>query len=135
MDMAEEATLLRLPEDGPAAEFERPSHVVQERRREQQVGAEPRVELRGLAAERRHADGVLEQPARVRVVILERRGEVAKRAAGERLLDGAAQPRVRDLCGEELEEAFELVRLGPKRGWHRQRVDVGGGLAQAEFDL
>src|ERR671934_2112554 len=109
MDVAEKATLLRLSEDGPAAELERPADVVQERRREQQVGTEPRVELRRLAAERRHADGVLEQPACVRVMVLEGRGEVAQRPAGQDPLDDSAQRRMRDLGGEELEEAFELV--------------------------
>jgi hypothetical protein len=41
---------------------------VEERGREEEVGTQPRVELGGLAGERRHADGVLEQATRVRVV-------------------------------------------------------------------
>src|ERR671922_2347597 len=110
MDVAEETAFFRLPEDGPTAELERPADVVQERRCEQQLGAEPRVELRRLAAERRHADGVLEKAARVRVVVLEGRGEVAQRAVGEHGLDRLPQARVRDLGDEELEEALELVR-------------------------
>src|SRR5919204_6372983 len=135
MDMAEKAPLLRLPEDGPAAELERPADIVEKRRREQQVGAEPRVELRRLAAERRHADGVLEQPAGVRVVVLEGRREVTQRAAGEHSLDRLPQARVRDLGRQELEEAFELVRVAPE-GWrHRLRVDVGGGLDRANGEL
>src|SRR5205823_23794 len=60
MDMAEEAALLRLPEDGPAAELERPAGVVQERRREEQVDAEPRVDLGGGLD---RADGELEAVA------------------------------------------------------------------------
>ena len=53
---------------GRAAELERAPDVVQQRGREQEVGAEPRVQLRRLAAERRDADRVLEQAARVAVV-------------------------------------------------------------------
>ena len=56
-----------------AAELERPADVVEERRGEQEVGAQARVELRRLAAERRDADGVLEQAARVGVVAVGRR--------------------------------------------------------------
>ena len=42
--------------------------VVQQRRRGEQVGVEPRVQLSGLAAERGHRDGVLREPAGVGVV-------------------------------------------------------------------
>src|SRR5918911_3432658 len=122
MDVAEQATLLRLPEDGPAAELERPAHVVEERGGEEQVGAEPRMQLRRLAAERRHADRVLEQPARVRVVVFERRREVAERAVGEHLLYGAAEAGVRDLRRQELEEALELVGVAAERGGHAVRI-------------
>ena len=45
----------------------------------EQVRAQARVELRGLAAERRHADRVLEQPARIGVVAVWRRRQ--RRAA------------------------------------------------------
>ena len=58
--------------------------VVDERRREQQLAAQPRMELRRLAAERRDADRVLEQAAGVGVVVVGRRrirGEVARRRA------------------------------------------------------
>src|SRR5919206_3138916 len=106
MDVAEETALVRLAEDRAAAELERPAGVVEERRREEQVGTEPRMELRRVAAQGRHADRVLEEPARVRVVVLERRREVAQCAALERLSHRPAQPRVRDLAGQELEEAL-----------------------------
>ncbi len=68
MDVAEQSTLLRLAERGAATELPDASDVVQERGGEQEVGAEPGMELCGLAAERRHADRVLEQAARVTVV-------------------------------------------------------------------
>ena len=51
----------------------------------EQVGAQARVQLRQLAADRRDADGVLEQPAGVRVMPLRRRRD--RRAA--------ARPRAR----------------------------------------
>jgi hypothetical protein len=46
---------------------------VQERRGEQEVRAETRVQLARFAAERRDPDRVLEQPAGIRVVCLRRR--------------------------------------------------------------
>ena len=55
---------------------------MQERRGEQEVVAQARVELGGLAAERRDADRVLEQPARVAVVAVRPGGRKrAKRRA------------------------------------------------------
>ena len=66
--MAEQRSLGGRTKRGSAAELANPSDVVEERCREQEVGAEPRVQLCRLAAERRHADGVLEQAARVAVV-------------------------------------------------------------------
>ena len=69
----EQATFLGGPEHRAARQLDRAADVVQQRRREQEVGAEPRMELRQLAADRRDADGVLEQPAGVAVVALDRR--------------------------------------------------------------
>ena len=69
---------------GPRPSSTRPSDVVEERSCEQQVAAQPRMELRRLAAERRDADRVLEQPAGVRVVAVRRRRirrQVARRAS------------------------------------------------------
>ena len=59
----------------------RPAEVVEERRREQQVGAQPRMQLRRLAAQRRDADRVLEQAARVGVVPVLRRRQLAQARA------------------------------------------------------
>ena len=70
MDMAEQAALVGRPERRAAPELPDPADVVEQRRGEQQVGAQPRVQLRGLARQRRHADRVLEQAARVGVVRL-----------------------------------------------------------------
>ena len=74
-------------------ELERAADVVHERGREQQVAAQPRVELRRLARERRDADRVLEQAARVGVVVLGRRGERCEVAVAEHRFDGRARAR------------------------------------------
>ena len=57
---------------GPRPSSSVAADVVHERRCQQQVAAQPRVQLRRLAAERRDADGVLEQAAGVRVVAVGR---------------------------------------------------------------
>jgi hypothetical protein len=46
---------------------------VQQRCREEEVGAQPGMQLRGFTAQRRDADRVLEEPARVGVVRFGRR--------------------------------------------------------------
>ena len=60
VDVPEQSSLLRLREERRAADLEHAADVVDERGGEEQVGAEPRVELRRLTAERRDADRVLE---------------------------------------------------------------------------
>jgi hypothetical protein len=91
---------------------------VEERRGQDEIGAKSRVQLRRLAAERRDADRVLEQPARVGVVI-ERGRERAECAAGlgvrEDAPDGRTQSGVAELGGEEVEEAVELVGIAAER--------------------
>ncbi len=70
VDMTEQTALLRLPEGRATLQLAGAADVVQQRCTQQQVGAQPRVQLCGLAAERRHTDRVLEQPACVAVVPL-----------------------------------------------------------------
>ena len=76
-------------EGRPRPELECAPDVVDERRGEQQVTAEPRVQLRRLPGERRDTDRVLEQAARIGVMVVCRRrvrGEVTvslRRAKGE----------------------------------------------------
>ena len=71
------------------------------------------MQLRRLAAERRDRDRVLEQPARVTVVLRARRQspQGAPRLRVEHLRRGWAQTGMRELAYEELEEALELVRI------------------------
>ncbi len=119
---------------GPAAELDRAADVVHECRREQQVGAQPRMELRRLAAERRDADRVLQQPAGVGVVVVGRRRVGGEVAVGEHRLHGRGQRRVRDLGDEEVEEARDLVGIAADRRRERRRVDVGR-LERAHVEL
>src|SRR6476646_3956749 len=77
MDVAEQAALFRRFEDRSARQLSGAADVVEERRREKQVGAQPRMELRPLAADRRDADRVLEQSARIAVVAFDGSGQCA----------------------------------------------------------
>ena len=122
MDVAEQAPFLGLAEARPGLELARAADVVQERGGEQQVAAQARVQLRGLAAERGDADRVLEQAAGVAVVAVGAGG--GKRAGTPSAADGspstrsdeAGQAGVGDLRREELEEPVELVRVAAQRG-------------------
>jgi hypothetical protein len=60
MNVTEQATLLGLAERWASFELPHPADVVEERGREQEVCAKARVELSGLAGQRRHTDRVLE---------------------------------------------------------------------------
>ena len=62
------AALVADPELGAVGELARLADVVEQRRRHQQVGVEPRVELTELADERADRDRVLEQAAEVGVM-------------------------------------------------------------------
>jgi hypothetical protein len=117
-------SLLRRCEGRRRAKLERPPGVVHERRREEKIGAEARVQLCRLARKRRDANGVLEEPARVRVVGVGCRRIRAKRRSREYARHRLSQPDVGDLGNEELEEAFELLRV-PAHCWREgRRVDV-----------
>src|SRR5581483_4822184 len=115
MNMSEQPSLRRHRERRPAPELERPPDVVYERRGEQQVRAQPRMELRRLACERRDADRVLEQAAGVGVMVIRRRRVRAQLAIREHGRDRRAQPRMRDLRDEELEKADQLVLVAADR--------------------
>ena len=105
---------------GPRAELERAADVVHERRREQQVAAQPRMQLGGLAAERRDADRVLEQAAGVGVVAVGRGRERGEVAVGEHR---AARSRDSPGCDD-------LARRGT-RGSRRARPRRGASSASA----
>jgi hypothetical protein len=102
VDVAEQAPLLGRREHGRRAELARAADVVDERRGHQEVGAQPRMDLAELAAERRHADRVLEQAAGVRVVAVRGRRIRAQRRVRECPRDDAAQCVVVHLADQEL---------------------------------
>ena len=113
--------------------------VVQQRGGRQDVDVEARLPLRGLAAERRDRDGVLDQPARVGVVSrLGRRGRAEARAVGrvaEDPLDDAPQRVVVDLGDQEVEVAVEVVDVATRTRHQLERVAVGQSLDVAQLEL
>ena len=127
--MAEQPPLLGDPELGAVGELAQLADVVEQRRRHQQVGVEPRMQLADLAHQRRHGDRVLDQAADIGVVA----GAGAGRAAelgGDRLgeehpLDHLAQRRVVDLARQVLEEALELLGVAIGGGQELGRVELG----------
>src|SRR5436190_3618591 len=134
MDVAEQPPFGGRRERGAPGELERAADVVDERAGEQQVAAQARVELRGLAAERRDADGVLQQPAGVRVVVVERRGVRREVSVAQRATHRRREAAMRDLAGEELEEPGELLRVATCGRRERRRVNRGR-LDGAHVDL
>jgi uncharacterized protein (DUF1015 family) len=135
----EQPSLLRRQEEGRGAELDRAPDVVEERGRQQEVAAQAWMELGGLAAERRHADGVLQQPAGVGVVAVDGGGQVPEPGAEGRVADepgdGRAQAGVRQLVGEELEEAVQLVGVASERRRERRGIGVGCGLEGSHLEL
>jgi hypothetical protein len=65
MNVAEQPALVGESERRPTVELPGAADVVQQRGGEQQVDAQPWMQLSCLAAERRHPDRVLEEAARV----------------------------------------------------------------------
>ena len=137
MDMTKQSPLFRRPERWSASKLPDSADIVQERRGEQEVGAKPRMELGGLAGERRHTNGVMEQAARIVVVGLGC-GERAERSSNllvvHETADDGTQARVGDLVGQELEEAVELVGVAAQRGRQVARVGIGR-LDRAHVEL
>ncbi len=140
VDVAEQAALLGLAEGRTTPELERASDVVQERRGEQKVVTQSRMELRGLAAQRGHADRMLEESARVAVVGARACG--GKRAQrgpdgilGEDGDDDDGEPAMRDLACEEVEKAVELVGVAPHRRRQLRWIGVRRSFDGAHLHL
>ena len=120
----------------PVGELAGLADVVEERRRHQQVGVEPRMELAELADQRPHGDRVLEQAAEVGVVAgagawgaAEVGGDRAARAGAAR--HRPQQGRVVDLARQVLEEALELLDRAIGGGQELRRVERPGLQALA----
>ena len=99
--VAEQPAFVRRAERRAAAELDAAAGVVEDRGRDEQVVAKPGMTPRGIAADRRDRDGVLEEPARVVVVDVRARGQLAQ-ARPEQLVaqeppDERAEPGVRRL--------------------------------------
>jgi hypothetical protein len=139
VDVAEQPALRGLAETGAGAELRGAADVVEQRGGEEQVAAQPRVELAELAADRRDADGVLEQPAGVVVMPVRCGRQRAQQTADLRITDEAPdrglQPGMGDLLGEELEEPVELVRVAAHRRGKAGRVGLGRRLDRAHVEL
>ncbi len=137
VDVPEQPALVRGTEHGPRPQLERPAEVVEDRRRNEEIAAEARVQLRRLAADRRDRHRVLEQSTRVGVMELEARRERAQAGAKlwipYELPHRGAQARVRDLAGEEVEETVELVRVAAH--CRRQSLGIRGGSGLERPDL
>jgi uncharacterized protein (DUF1015 family) len=139
MHVAEQASLGGLAEARAGLELGGAADVVEECGGEEQVGAETRVQLAELAADRGDADRVLEQPACVVVVAVGRAGQGAQPAADLGVLDKARdrglQTGMGDLPGKELEEAVQLVRVAPHRRREAGGIGVRLGLDRADVEL
>jgi Protein of unknown function (DUF1015) len=138
VDMTEELALSRREKERTAVELADAPHVVQERCGEQDVRAQPRVELRRLAADRGDRDRVLDEPACVGMVSVGRRREHAQARAEVRVPheapDEVPEARVRDLAREELEEPVELFDVPP--GFRHELCRVGlRGLEGPHLEL
>ena len=76
LNVSEQTSFLRRPERRSRAQLECPARVVEQRGRDEEVAAEPLMHLRGLAAQSRHRDGVLEKASRIDMVRLWARGQL-----------------------------------------------------------
>src|SRR4051794_32632463 len=79
--MPDQAALLAQSDLGAEPELARLADVVQDRRRHQQVGVEPAVQVARLLRERRDSNRVLQQPTEVGVVTGARAGRAAELGA------------------------------------------------------
>ena len=140
VDVAQEATLVGLPERRTASQLPCPTDVVKQSCRKQEVGAQSWMELRSLATESRDSNGVLEKTSRVTVVTVSPSGrQSAQRGANLRIAHERADDRrqrgMRDLGREKLEEAVELVCVSTQRGRERGRIRILGRLDGTYLDL
>ena len=140
VDMAEQAALVGLPERRAARELSSSADVVEERRGEEEIGAQTRMELRRLSTQRRDSHRVLEEASRIPVMPVssrcwesaERRANIA--VAHERVHE-RREARVRDLRGEEVEEPVELVGVPAEGRCELGGVCVLGGLHGTHLHL
>ena len=136
--MAQQPAFVRDRDRDSAGERLGAAEVVQERRGGQQVGVEPRVQLGGLAAQRRDRHGVLQQAAGVGVVGLGGGGVSHPRAdplVAEEARHQRVQPGMVDLAGEELEKAVERLGVAARSRHQLERIAAVDLLHVAHRDL
>jgi hypothetical protein len=126
--VAEQAPLVRDPELRSVGELPDFADVMEQRRRHQQVGVEPRVKLADLADEGPDCDGVLQQPADVGVMSGPGAGcppEPARHRLREQdPLDHLAERRVVHLARQVLEEALQFCCVAVGGREEEGRVEV-----------
>src|SRR3954454_23186676 len=137
--VAEQGAALARQDHGTRDEGVHAAAVVQQRRGQEQVGVEARVQLRRLAAERGNGNRVLREPAGVGVMaVLGRRGRAeplaVARLAEYRRAEGA-QAVVVDLADEEVDVAVEVLDVAPGPGHELGRVAGLDALHVAHLEL
>src|SRR5438552_4544189 len=93
------------------------------------------MDLAELAAEGRHADGVLEQAPGVRMVAVRRRRIRLEGRLRQGARDDPAERVVMHLRDEELEESLELARVAAQARRESRRIDSLGRLECPHLDL
>ena len=140
VDVTEQAAFLGLPERRAAGELSSSADVVEERRGEEEIGAQARMELRRLTTQCCDSDRVLEEAARVAVMSVPSRcGESAQRGSNiwvsHERVHKRREPGVRYLGGEEVEESVELVGVPAERRCELAGVCILGGLHRTHLHL
>jgi hypothetical protein len=129
VDVAEQLAFVGREKERPAVELANAPGVVQQRGCEKDVRSEPRMQLRRVAAERRDCHGVLDEAAGIGVVRLGSRGQRAQTGAevgvADERPDETAEAGMRDLAGEKLEEAVELLDVSARLRGERRRICLG----------
>jgi uncharacterized protein DUF1015 len=136
--VAEELAFVRGEEQRPAIELAQTAGVVQECGPDEKVAPQSRVELNRVPAQGRHRDGVLEEPAGIGVMRVRCGRQNTETRAKVGVSDEPAhelvEPRMRDLGGQELEEAVQLLEVSARLG-HECRGICLGRLEGAHFEL
>ena len=129
MDVPKELALGRREEQRAAVELGDAAGVVEQRRRDQEIGAQARMNLSDVPADGGDGDRVLEEPARIGVMSVRCSGQDSQPCAKVCVRDEPARERaklaMRDLAGEELEEPVELVDIAPGFGDEGSRIGLG----------
>ena len=138
MDVAEESAFVRLAKCRAGTELADPAGVVDERSGKDNVVTQPRMQLCRLPAERRYANRVLEEAARVSVVAVRGRQEGSggpserrRRERTSRRLSQGPRARSRTRGTRRSRRARRIRRKGGEQG----RIGVLRSLDRAHLNL